>query len=276
VTKPISEAMLAGELMAWFQVWTILLVRMVGLVVFLPLIPRTLGVRFRLGLALLLSWVLASSLDSETRPVFAEWPWMQMPGEFLLGALLGLGVSLVLASVRLCAEILEWPGAGTQSGEDGPFLGSESGPVGSLLSWLTALVFLAGGGHLQVVMACRELVQAYPPGTSVLQGNLAGAISTYCQSATLLGLRLAAPVWGASAVVMLMVSGLGRIFPMVPAVTTAIPWKAAVCLVGLSVSLPHFTRHLDREVKSLADSVPAWVTSGPGATADAAGEMGHE
>lgn len=248
--------------MAWLQVWVILQVRMAGLVLFLPLIPPTLGFRFRLGLSFLLSWVLASSLDSGARPLFSALPWIQLPGEFLLGALLGLGVSLVLASVRLCAEIIEWPWAGPQSGGENDFLGSDGSPIGALLSWLTALVFLVGGGHLQVVVACREMVHAYPPGASLLQGDAAAIVSNYCQTSTLLGLRLAAPVWGASAVAMLVVSGLGRLFPVVPAVSAAIPWRSVVCLIGLTMSLPHFTRQLDREVQRFADSIPG-EESGP-------------
>jgi len=236
---------------AWLPslwIWGLLLARMTGLVLFLSLIPKTLGWRFRLALAVLLSWVLASSAGPEALGGKSPWMWEDVPLEFLLGGGLGLAVSLVLSGVRLCAEILELPWSPGESAGDACLGGGGTGAIGVSLSWLTAVIFVMGGGPLQVIIACRDMVDTFPPGSLPMFGGLVTLLSVSCQEATCLALRLAAPIWGASAMAMLVVAVLGRMLPVVSLVSVAVPWRAGVAWLALALSMQGVTQLLQQEM----------------------------
>jgi flagellar biosynthetic protein FliR len=237
---------------------------MAGLVQFLSLIPKSLGWRFRLGLAVLLSWVLASSAGPAALNGETSSTWENLPLEFLLGSGLGLGVSLVLCGVRLCAEILELPWSAGESEGEASFGGGGAGTFGVAFSWLAAVIFVSAGGHLQVISACRDMVHTFPPGSRSMYGGLVSLLSVCCQEATCLALRLAAPIWGASAMAMLVVAVLGRMFPVVSVVSAAIPWRAGVAWLALALSIHGVTEMLRQEMGNLGTRVGASAAGDPG------------
>lgn len=263
---------------AWlpsFSLWGLLLARMTGLVLFLSLIPKTLGWRFRLALAVLLSWVLAASLANSTLDRDENRDLGDVLAEFLLGGGLGLGVSIVLAGVRLCAEILELPWSpGEMAGID-YWEGAGAGAMGSALSWLTAVIFVLGGGHLQVVIACRDMVRNFPPGCSPMLGGLVHLLAFSCQEATCLALRLAAPVWGASAIAMLVMAVLGRLFPVVSGVSAGFPWRAGVTWLALCLSMHSFAQILQQEIADLGSRVGVHGIGKPVLSDSPAAEVGE-
>lgn len=238
-----------------FSLWGLLLVRMTGLVLFLSLIPKTLGWRFRLSLAVLLSWVLAASLGNRIVVGQAAWDWSDVPAEFLLGCGLGLGVSLVVSGVRLCAEILELPWSSVDSNGDVWGGGAGAGALSSALTWMTAVIFVIGGGHLQVIIACRDMVRIFPPGCQPMFGGLVDFLAVSCQEATCLALRLAAPIWGASAMAMLVMAVLGRMLPVVSVISSGLPWRAGVTWLALSLSMQAFAQILQQEMVELGTRV---------------------
>jgi len=249
---------------AWlpsFSLWGLLLARMTGLVLFLSLIPKTLGWRFRLSLAVLLSWVLAASLGNRTVVGQAAWNWGDIPAEFLLGSGMGLGVSLVVSGVRLCAEILELPWSPGDSTGDVWLGGAGAGALSSALTWMTAVIFVIGGGHLQVIIACRDMVRVFPPGGLPMLGGLVTFLAVSCQEATCLGLRLAAPIWGASAMAMLIMAVLGRMFPVVSVISAGFPWRAGVTWLALALSMQGVGQILQHDMEELGTRVRITETS---------------
>ena len=263
---------------AWlpgFSLWILLLARMIGLVLFLTLIPKTLGWRFRLALAVLLSWVLASSSGNPAMDGNTPWEPEDVLLEFLLGGGLGLGVSLVLAGVRLCAEILELPWSPGELQADSCWGGAGAGALSSALGWMTAVIFVIGGGHLQVIIACRDMVRTYPPGSLPMLGGIVTLLSVSCQEATCLALRLAAPVWGASAMAMLMMAVLGRMFPVISVVSAGIPWRAGVAWMALSLSMQGVAQILEQEMADLGSRVRVAESDRSGLSGSSAEEVGE-
>ena len=253
--------------LAWLPnlwLWGLLLARMTGLILFLPLIPKGLGWRFRLALAVLVSWVLAASARSPMPNGETPGTWEDVPLEFLLGGGLGLGVSLVLCGVRLCTEILELSWSPGESVGDACFGGGGAGVFGVSLSWLTAVIFVHCGGHLQVISACRDMIHAFPPGGRPMFGGPINLMVVSLQESTCLALRLAAPIWGASAMAMLIVTVLGRMFPVVSVVSIAVPWRAGVAWLALSLSIHGITQILQQELGDLGNRVRTSASEAPG------------
>jgi flagellar biosynthesis protein FliR len=99
-----------------------------------------------------------------------------------------------------------------------------------------------------VIIACRDMVHTFPPGSLPMFGGLVTLLSVSCQEATCLALRLAAPIWGASAMAMLVVTVLGRMLPVVSVVSVAVPWRAGVAWLALALSMQGVTQLLQQEM----------------------------
>lgn len=158
--------------------------------------------------------------------------------EFVLGACMSLAASIVLSAVRLAAELIDQQLGLTLT--EGLALGEQGGAgvAAMILRALSILVFLETGGHLMVVRACAESFQVIPPGVADLIPGLELVLMELVQQSFVLALRLAAPIWGATALVNIAWGMAGRLVPALGGLFSVAPWRAGLGLLALSFALP--------------------------------------
>lgn len=98
----------------------------------------------------------------------AAW-WLAVVQELGLGVLMAFGLSLVFEMVRLAAEIIGLGmGLGFAQMTD-PLNGNTAPVLGQYFSILAILLFLAGGGHIQIVQWLAMSLIHQPPGALLLE-----------------------------------------------------------------------------------------------------------
>ncbi len=240
----------------------------------LPALLRGADWRIRAGLALGLAIVLTPVTPS-LRISIGTWTALASlaVGEFVIGAALSLAGALVLGGVRLAAELIDQQLGLTLS--EGLALGGEGGVgvASTLFRSLAILAFLQLGGHLQIVAACAESLRVIPPGTAQLTPALATLLRDLVQQSFVLALRLAGPVWGATALAAFAWGLLGRAMPSLNGLSLGAPWRVCVGLLALSWGLPLVAEVVNTAVPTSVDQVlESAIPTGdrsdrPGATA---------
>ena len=106
-----------------------------------------------------------------------------------------------------------------------------------LLDMVTLVVFLAIGGHRQVMGALLDTFSWMPPGHVTLSGDLVMALSDVTTQSFLLGIRAAAPMMIALLLSILIMGLISRTLPQLNIIAVGFSFNSVVLLATLSVSL---------------------------------------
>lgn len=153
------------------QATALLCMRWVGLVSFTPgLDTDTVGMRFRMALAVLLAGIMAPGIDPATLPDLdqkTDW-FIALSYEFLIGTALGLSVSLWISAARSAGE---WAalvsGLSMQTTYQPDMDGDPDAPptaVGRLFAMLGLFLFFSGRGPMRLMDLVQASLKSCPPG----------------------------------------------------------------------------------------------------------------
>ncbi|QDT17625.1 flagellar biosynthetic protein FliR [Alienimonas californiensis] len=161
-------------------------------------------------------------------------------GEFSIGFALGLGMTAVLAGLRLAGELVDQQ-IGTAMGEVfNPMLGASASPTGQLLGLLgtAALLTLPGvDGHLRLFATLLDTFRTLPPGAGWVSGEAWRTLAELAGAGMSLGLRVAAPTMAVMSLMSLTVGFLGRTVPQINVLSVGFPTRAAAGLLILALTL---------------------------------------
>jgi flagellar biosynthetic protein FliR len=224
--------------------WLLVLARVTGVCVTAPVLAAPgLELRFRLGLSLLLTIVIAPLVP--VSPGMTHWSatvWSVL-AELLTGATLGWSAGLIVGGAQLAGDLV-----GSQSGLSAatffdPESGEELTAMGRLYGWIAIAVFLSLDGPLLLVESMVQSYQAIPAGgLGVSRGSVLSVFSELTRVLEL-ALRAAAPPAVALVVAGLAMGWLSRAAPSFPLVALTLPVRAmlGIVLVVLGVSSLAFT-----------------------------------
>lgn len=155
--------------------------------------------------------------------------------ELVLGATLGLGVSVALAAFSLAGRMLDVQiGFGLAQVFD-PGTNRQVSVLDSAFNHAAVLLFLLLQGHHALLRALAISVERFPPGSSWHLALAADAVFAQAAGLFSLGFALAAPVVFCVLLVELALGVLGRNLPQMNMFVLALPIKIAVGLVALSL-----------------------------------------
>jgi flagellar biosynthetic protein FliR len=235
-TIPIDPAWVIAQA----ATWGLVVARIGGLCATAPLtaLPGVDG-RIRALLALMLGVVLTPLIGpklGEVSSVDARFVWLALT-ELLVGGLLGLSASLIVAGARQAGEIVSvQTGLSTASLFD-PETGEELSAVGHLYGLIALMVFLAMGGPLALLSALIESYQAIPPGGFRFSEASVTRVFARVGDALALSLQAAAPVALAMTVAGVVMSWIGRLSPSVPLLALSLPVRSVVGILLVFLSL---------------------------------------
>lgn len=209
---------------------------------------------------IVMTTALAAVTFAEHSAVPAAQAWAAEPAlllmpvlsEIAIGALLGLGVHVVLAAFAVAGRLLDVQiGFGIGSVFD-PVTRTSSNVLGSMVGLLGVTLFFVTDAHLALAQLISRSIDVLPLGelpalSDPLQPLLAaGSMFT-------LGLALAAPVAAALLLTDLAVGVASRNMPQLNVLVLAIPIKVVVGYFVLSLALLGWGPLLQREFARMAD-----------------------
>lgn len=202
--------------------------------------------RFRLVAALALAaWMAplaAPMVGSPTSPYGPAW---LVANELLVGGLLGLSASLLVAGARQAGDLVAaQSGLSTASLFD-PESGEELTALGNLYGLLAIAAFLAMDGPLVAADALLESFRDVPAGGTAIGRATAQALFEHAGAALRLAVRAAAPPAVALAAAAVALGWLGRLAPSVPLMALSLPIRAALGVLLVLAGLAALAGCLD-------------------------------
>jgi len=194
---------------------------------------RTVPVRVRLMLAFTLA-VLLTPLLPVPATDRAVGPGLVL-GEILIGVTLGFSVRLLFAGLDVLAEAVSIQGGLGAAQVIDPASGNPSASFGALFTMVGIGVWLAIGGHHDLLRALVGSYELLPVGAGGPPREAFLAVVGLAAPVFRLGLQLAAPVTVAMMVSNAAVGVLGRTIPQLNLITLQLPAHVAATFLILAL-----------------------------------------
>ncbi len=243
-----------------FLVFVLVLTRVSGLVMTAPIFgSRNVPLRIRALLAVGLSLIITPLHWGQPPPPpnsVVELSAM-LGREAVLGLALGLAVRILFAGFQLTGQLIgQMSGMSLADVFDPSF--DQSVPVFSQLLDVVALsLFLAMGGHRQVMRAFLDTFQWRPPGADDLPPNMVQALSDVMHESFLVGIRAGAPVVVTLLLSILILGLISRTLPQLNVIAVGFSLNAMIMLVTLALSLAALAWVLEDHAQVVIETVRA-------------------
>jgi len=205
--------------------------RAVGLFAAAPLLGhRALPARIRVLLALAVTWALAPAApDIQAGPTPLA-TGLALAGEGLTGAALGFGARILFAGFEVFGEHVSMEGGLGAARVLNPASGASTVALAQVFNVFGLLIFLAIGGHHQMVQALALSFEALPPGAPPpIEGF--GGLVLLMGDAFEIAFRLAAPVTVTIFVQNVAFGVMARAIPQLNLMVVQLPAHVALLLL---------------------------------------------
>lgn len=216
-------------------------VRIMAMVLTMPVLAnRVVPFRVKAALVIALSVLVVPSVVSTSAPLAVDPVPMALSlvNEALLGALMGLSLSVILAGVQLAGSLIEGL-CGFSMAAFGATPDSESGNgvFVKLFWWTTVAVFIAAGGVGQVINGLLESFVVLPAGTGVFDQSLLDFLVQSLGQSFEFGLSAALPAIAALLVASVVLGMAQRNFPQLGGMQVGLNLKSIFGMVVTSLAL---------------------------------------
>jgi flagellar biosynthetic protein FliR len=208
-------------------------VRIVGVMLMAPLFGHsTVPVRVRATLALLVAVLVAPGAAANA--ALPAGLGAAVVSELVVGFAIGFVSALVFASVSLMSELVAVQGGLGAAAVLDPSSDTSSVIVAALMRTFALLVFIAIGGHHEVIRALWISFERIPIGVPLGLPSF-GAIAGLGSYVFDIGLRLAAPFTVILFVSNLVIGALGRVIPQLNLIAVQLPAQIGLTLLLLGL-----------------------------------------
>ncbi len=239
-----------------FQAFSILLVRIAGIVSVFPILnTRTIPMPVKTGLVTMLGLVLTPIIQLPSLPTDPVIVIAGIGSEFLIGLTIGLAVRLLFAGFQVAGDMI-----GTQMGFGAiqmfdPMSHQNAPLIAQFQLTLGSLVFLSLNAHLLVVHAIGMSYEFVPPFGAKLSEGIAEGILHLAQNMLGVALKLAAPVFATLLIVNTVLAILGRAVPQMNVFVTSFPITIGSGLLAMSLAMPFTLSLFEKEFLTLVDTI---------------------
>ncbi len=236
----------AADLNGWLAAFFFPFVRVAALVMTAPILSDSSTPQMvRAGLALAITLVIAPALPVTAVPPFSGAGIVLVLEQILVGAAIGFAMQVAFAAVTLAGDTI-----GLQMGLSfaafvDPEHNTSSPVIGSFLSILLMLYFLAMNGHLQMIAALDDSFRSIPVEGGHLALSGVQAILSAAGDIFAAGFRIALPVIATLLIANLTLGMLMRTAPQVNLLAIGFPLTLALGFIVLTLMLPALTQNFD-------------------------------
>lgn len=180
-------------------------------------------------------------------------------GEIAFGLAMGMVVSFTFISAQWAGEMIGQQMGFNLSEVFDPQFGQAGSLVGDLYFMLTLVVFLGIGGHRTMLEAVHNSFVSVPLLSLGFNADLLDTVLNMLTTATVLALRLAAPMFFTMLVVDLALGTMGKAMPQLNIMTAGLSIRAIVGIVVLLVGVTLTSDTLQASLESsLEEAVTYW------------------
>lgn len=247
--------MTSDQWVSWLGLYFWPLLRVLALITTAPILnERSVPKRVKVGLGIIITFVIAPSLPPVDVPIFsANALWLALQ-QILIGIALGFTMQFAFAAVRTCGEIV-----GLQMGLSfATFVDPGSNlnmPVlARILDMLAMLLFLVFNGHLWLISLLVDTFHTLPIGGEPINSNAFLALTRAGGMIFLNGLMLALPIITLLLTVNLALGMLNRMTPQLSVFVIGFPITLTVGIMLMAALMPlvaPFCEHLFSEIFDL-------------------------
>ncbi|HCH40353.1 MAG TPA: flagellar biosynthetic protein FliR [Enterobacter sp.] len=243
----------------WLGLYFWPLLRILALISTAPILSeRAIPKRVKLGLAILITIIVAPTLPPVNVPIFstpALWVGLQ---QILIGVAIGFTMQFAFAAVRTAGELI-----GLQMGlsfatffDPGSRLNMPI--IARIIDLLAMLLFMAFDGHLWLISMLVDTFHTLPIGGEPVNSNAFMALTRAAGLIFLNGLMLALPLITLLLIVNLALGLLNRMAPQLSVFVIGFPITLTIGLVLIGLLMPliaPFCEHLFSEIFNLLANI---------------------
>ncbi len=228
------------QLIVWLQQYFWVFVRMGGVMAIAPVLgARSVAPPIRILLALLLTLLVAPLLPEPAKVELFGASWLvALAQQLLIGVSAGFVLLLVFEATVLGAELISYSmGLGFAQLAD-PLRGVTTPVLGTFLTIVTTLLFIALGGHLLLIETMVRSFHTLPVGSVGFDARALTMLLQFGSIVFIGGLQLALPVVIALLVVNLAMGVISRSAPTLNLFAVGFPMTLIAGLVLIYAGLP--------------------------------------
>jgi len=240
----------SAQLSAWLAMFIFPFTRILALIASSPVLGnKQIPVRVKVGLALLLTVIIAPTLDAQPGvEVASALGFVVLLQQILAGFAIGFTIRLIFVAVEMSGELAGMQmGLGFASFYD-PLNASFTPVVAQFLGIIAALAFLGMDGHLYMLEALADSFHTFPISASVPHALALHTLAAWGGSVFAHALQLAMPVIGALLITNLALAILTRSAPQLNIFQIGFPITLAVGFAALVLAIPYFAPLLDQMI----------------------------
>jgi flagellar biosynthetic protein FliR len=231
----------ALELLSFVPTFVLVFFRLSGMMLFAPLFGST---RIPRQVKVLLVLVLALGVTPGVpRAALPDSTWllaMAIGGEMAFGLAMGMALSLVFIAAQWAGEMIGQQMGLNLSEVFDPQFGSSGSVLGEMYFMLTLVVFLVIDGHHAMLQGVRDSFEHLPLLSVGVERGVFDTVIGLLGGATVLAIRLAAPMLVTMLIVDLVLGLIGKTMPQMNVMSAGLTLRAVVgmliVIVGLSMT----------------------------------------
>lgn len=229
----------ALELISLVPTFVMVFFRLAGMMLFAPLfgsarIPR----RVKVMLVSVLTLGIVSGVGQRVTLPPTTWQLAAaIGGEMAFGLAMGMALSLIFVAAQWAGELIGQQMGLNLSEVFDPQFGGSGSVLGELYFMLTLVVFLSIDGHHAMLRGVRESFDALPLLSVGVDRPLFDTVAGLLGGATVLAIRLAAPMLVTMLVVDLVLGLVGKTMPQMNVMSAGLTLRAVVGMVIVIVGL---------------------------------------
>lgn len=219
-------------------------------------------IRLRLAMAIVMAMALVSLVTPGPVPQSVAVLALMVVCELAVGATIGYAARLIFSGVELGAYHIGQQ-LGFSLSESFRGAGGEMSGAIRPLMWLVAvMVFLAVGGHREVIMALRKSFQLVPLAGFAPDGSLLSMVTSLLGVSFILALKVAAPVLVAMLLAAVAMGLLQRTMPQYNTLSVGLPIRIMVGMLVLAAALAVLGPLMEKAIEITFTHLSAWMAGG--------------
>ena len=246
----------SAQLSAWLALFIFPFTRILALIASSPVLGnKQVPVRVKIGLALLLTVIIAPTLDAQPNVEIASaLGLLVLMQQILAGLAIGFTMVLIFSAVEMCGELAGMQmGLGFASFYD-PLNASYTPVVAQFLGVIVTLAFLGMNGHLYMLEALADSFHTFPISSAIPHAEALHTLAAWGGSIFAHALQLSMPVIGALLITNLALAILTRSAPQLNIFQIGFPITLAVGFATLLLTISYFAPMLDQITHASLDT----------------------
>ena len=249
------------EALAFIPTFVLAFFRIAGMMLFAPLfgsarIPR----RVRVLLAVVLAMSVTPGLPPAVLPGTLWAVTAGIAGEMAFGLAMGMIMSFTFIAAQWAGEIVGQQMGFNLSEVFDPQFGAQGSIIGDMYFMLTLVIFLTLGGHHVMLRGLRASFDRFEMLTLGVDGSLFETLIGFFMEATVIAIRLAAPMLMTMLVVDLALGLVGKMMPQLNVMAMGLSLRSALGLVVVILGLSMTTDVIGDAMITAMESVQhQWV-----------------